>query len=114
MVGDEALITEQVANLIDNASRYGAPPIHILIQPGVNEVVLTLWDHGPGVPGADLPRLLERFYRGRPADVSRSANMGSGLGLSIVAAMAEAQGARFEIHNRQRRPGLIARISFKL
>lgn len=114
VVGDEALISEQVANLIDNASRYGAPPIHILIQTRSDEVGLTLWDHGPGVPGADLPHLVKRFYRGRPADLGRSSNMGSGLGLSIVVAMAEAQGARFEISNRQRRPGMVVRLIFKL
>lgn len=107
--GDASLIVEQVTNLLDNAAQYGSLPIFIHVARRENEVRITIWDHGSGVNDEDLPRLTERFFRGR---ATRQA-AGSGLGLSIVAGMAKAQDAGFMVRNRQRKTGLIAALTYR-
>jgi two-component system sensor histidine kinase TctE len=107
--GDENLIVEQMINLLDNASRYGAPPLIVHVARREGQVRITVWDHGPGVDDAELPRLPERFFRSRTAPRAT----GSGLGLSIVASMAKAQGAEFRLANRARRPGLVATLTYR-
>ena len=64
----------------------------VSVLPGQDEVAVTVTDDGPGVRPDELPRLFDRFYR---ADESRSReNGGSGLGLSIVAAIVRSHGGR--------------------
>ncbi|MGH7021209.1 MAG: sensor histidine kinase, partial [Brevundimonas sp.] len=106
--GDASLIVEQVTNLLDNAARYGTPPIFVHVTWRGNKVCITIWDHGPGVADADLPQLSERFFRG---DASRKA-AGSGLGLSIVASMAKAQEADLHFWNRKRKAGLVVTLTY--
>lgn len=106
--GDESLIAEQVANLLDNATRYGAPPVYIAFNQERDQIRLVIWDHGSGVDEAELPQLTERFYRGRTS----GDGAGSGLGLSIVASLARTQNAAFTLQNRRRRPGLVAVLAF--
>ena len=107
--GDTNLIVEQVTNLLDNAARYGRPPIFVHVARRGDMVRITLWDHGPGVDTADLPRLSERFFRGR---ASRE-TAGSGLGLSIVSSMAKAQEAGFDVRNRERKTGLVVTLTYQ-
>jgi signal transduction histidine kinase len=72
-------------------------------------VRLVVEDTGPGIPEEALPRIFERFFQ---ADPSRSRGTGtSGLGLSIVRALAEAHGARVGAENR---PGGGARLWIEL
>jgi len=106
--GDANLIVEQVTNLLDNACRYGSPPIFVHVTSRGKKVCVTVWDHGPGVADADLPRLSERFFRGH---ASRKA-AGSGLGLSIVASMAKAQEAELHFRNRTRKAGLVVALTY--
>jgi two-component system, OmpR family, sensor kinase len=76
-------------NLIENALRHTPPGTHVrasLARAG-EDVVLSVEDDGPGVPEALRERLFERFVRGRG-----DAGGGSGLGLSIVRAVAESHG----------------------
>lgn len=105
--GDEGLICEQLINLIDNANRYGAPPIYIQVMETGDLACIRIWDHGAGVRESDLRRLPERFYRNSESDD------GSGLGLSIVEALAQAQGGGLRLANRRRRPGLVAHLAFQ-
>ncbi|NBB63985.1 hypothetical protein GVN18_32485 [Pseudomonas sp. ODNR1LW] len=106
VLGAEDLISEQILNLIDNAFHHGAPPVFVHVCTCGSVCV---WDHGPGVDDAALPRLTDRFFR---ADASRAP--GSGLGLAIVHALANAQGALFQLSSRKgRRRGLVARIDFQ-
>jgi two-component system sensor histidine kinase TctE len=79
--GDRQLLSEMLANLVDNAIRYtlagGQIDINIRVVDGH-----TLWvvaDNGPGIPEPDRLKVLERFYRGSDAP-----SEGSGLGLAIV------------------------------
>ena len=80
-----------VANLVENALRYGAPPVTI----HVDGHVLAISDHGPGFDAALIPHVTDRFTVG---DAARS--QGVGLGLSITAEHARALHARLEIANQ--------------
>lgn len=94
--GDRDLLGAALRNLVDNAIRY-APEggdIRIRATSEHGQVQLEVIDNGPGVPPEDLPRLVERFYRGR--DVTTE---GCGLGLAIVRRIAELHGARLEVEN---------------
>lgn len=106
VLGAEDLIAEQVLNLIDNAFHHGAPPVIVHVQ---TTGAICVWDHGPGVDEAALPRLTDRFFRAGPSQAS-----GSGLGLAIVRTLAEVQGGQFRVSNRSGgRSGLVGRLSFQ-
>ncbi len=95
--GDPDLLEVALRNLLDNAIRYspaGSEVIVVVKKEGGSRT-LSVQDNGPGVPADELPRLLERFYRG-----SSAAAEGSGLGLTIVGRIAELHGARLELANR--------------
>ncbi|MFM0524227.1 sensor histidine kinase [Paraburkholderia strydomiana] len=74
----------------------------------VNDVDVTLEviDNGPGIPPADLERVLDRFYR-----AGNTTGQGSGLGLAIAAKVAAKHQARFSLRNRTDGQGLKASIS---
>ena len=81
-----------IRNLVDNAIRYTKPGgrVHVGLDAGDGEVVLTVTDTGVGIPTRDLPRIFERFYR---VDRARSRETGgTGLGLSIVKHVVENHG----------------------
>ncbi len=90
--GVRELIGQALANLVDNAIKYAAgeegdlrtPAARITVRREGGEAVVTVADNGPGVPEADRARVLQRFVR---LEKSRS-QPGSGLGLSLVAAVA--------------------------
>lgn len=81
-------IAQLVANLVDNALRYGAGVVRVVARPVANGVELSVGDDGPGLPPEFLARAFERFSQ---ADASRGAG-GAGLGLALVAAIAGAHG----------------------
>jgi signal transduction histidine kinase len=90
MSGDKELLTQMVANLLDNALRHtpqGAR-IEVIGDRTRHGVSLSVADNGAGVASKDLTAIFQRFYR---ADAAR-ALPGSGLGLSLVAAIAELHG----------------------
>lgn len=87
--GSRALISQGLANLLDNALKYaeGGTTIRIDVRKGADSrVLLSVLDDGPGVPEADRESILKRFVR---LEQSRT-TPGSGLGLSLVAAIARA------------------------
>jgi two-component system, OmpR family, sensor kinase len=92
VTGDEARLRQVAANLMSNA-RLHTPPgtaVHVRVRASDATAVLEIADEGPGLSPDESARVFERFYR---ADPSRSrASGGSGLGLSIVSAIAEAHG----------------------
>ncbi|MCM8623612.1 MAG: sensor histidine kinase N-terminal domain-containing protein [Candidatus Accumulibacter sp.] len=94
--GDGELLAIVLRNLLDNALRYTPPgtTVTLFVRRQNGDILLAVADDGPGVSPEDLPRLVERFYRGREVSAE-----GSGLGLAIVQRIAELHSARFEVEN---------------
>ena len=105
---DRELLTQAVVNLVHNSVRHCPAPVQIMLglETGVSGVVISVADDGPGIPAPDRERVLKRFVR---LDSSRR-TPGTGLGLSLVAAIAELHGGRIELIDNQ--PGL--RVEFML
>ena len=93
-------------NLIDNALKYagGGATVRVRATEETNTVSIVVEDDGPGIPAAERPRVIDRFYR---VDRSRSLP-GNGLGLSIVTAIASLH--QGQLHLSEAAPGLVARI----
>ena len=93
VVGQELLLHELVANLVDNAIRYTPPGGSVLLWVGQRDggVVLSVSDSGPGIIEAEIDKVLVPFYR---AQATLEANPGgTGLGLAIVRDIATLHGA---------------------
>jgi len=108
--GDRDLIFQLVANLIDNALKY-TPSGGKLTVSAINQgptVLLSIRDTGCGIPEADIDKVTRRFYR---VDGSRK-EPGSGLGLSLVQAVADLHGAILTFTNE--RPGMRVDIAFPI
>jgi signal transduction histidine kinase len=107
--GDKELLTQALANLVENALRHTPPGTRIDVRlEGSPETGahLSVEDDGPGVAEADLPHLTDRFYRGE----SSRTTSGNGLGLSLVSAVAELHGARLDLNVMK--PGLRVTLSY--
>ncbi len=110
--GNRELISQALANLVENAIKYGQPVVpspdgvaksaDILIEAhrDGDSVLLSVTDHGPGIPEADRQRAVERFVR---LEASRT-QPGSGLGLSLASAVATLHGGSLRLADSQ--PGL--------
>nr|WP_275983021.1 ATP-binding protein [Propionivibrio soli] len=96
--GDAELLGVALRNLIDNAVRYSPPAstVAVSLRCKDGDIRLSVCDRGPGVADDELPRLVERFYRGPAVSAE-----GSGLGLTIVQRIAELHGATLELANRE-------------
>jgi signal transduction histidine kinase len=113
--GNRELISQALANLVDNAIKYAAPeqPAAEGTEPEIvirafgegDRVMLEVSDHGPGIPEADRSRVVDRFVRLEPG----RSQPGSGLGLSLVAAVAHLHGG--ELRLQDNKPGLKAVIA---
>jgi len=106
--GNRSLISQALANLIDNAIKYTPPGGHVSVWPSMTPdgVDLIVADTGPGIPAAERARVVERFVR---LEASRN-SPGTGLGLSLVAAVARLHGASLILDDNA--PGLRAIIRF--
>jgi len=95
ILGDPALIRQLLANLLTNAMRHtpAGTTISVEVQREADTIRLTVSDDGPGIPEEEHEKVFERFYR---LEKSRTTS-GSGLGLSMVKAIAELHGARPQI-----------------
>jgi signal transduction histidine kinase len=93
---DEQRLTQGVLQLVENAVRHTTRSAIIAIGSAVGGGEVRVWvrDDGPGVPPEEQGSIFERFVRGRSA---RRRSEGSGLGLSIVSAIAEAHGGRVRL-----------------
>ncbi len=106
--GDRSLLSQALANLLDNAVKY-APPggeIDLGLRRDDQAPVILVSDTGPGIPAQERDKVFNRFYR---RETSRS-TPGNGLGLSLVAAVAELHRLRIELDDN--RPGLLVRLLF--
>jgi signal transduction histidine kinase len=117
MHGNRELVSQALANLVDNAIKYAAPANATLApdqsplngaQPEIvvraagegDRILLTVADTGPGIPELDRSRAVERFVR---LEQSRS-QPGSGLGLSLASAVARLHGGELRLEDNA--PGL--------
>lgn len=102
VVGDRDLLFQALANLVDNTLKHvpAGGRVSIEAQKEGDGLLLAVGDNGPGIPAIERDRALERFHR---LDSSRS-TPGAGLGLSLVAAVAELHQAQLEL--RDNHPGL--------
>lgn len=108
--GNRELVSQALANLVDNAIKYTEPRARAvngmtpeIVVRALNEgdrILLTVADSGPGIPEADRARVVERFVR---LEQSRS-QPGSGLGLSLASAVARLHGGELTLADNQ--PGL--------
>jgi len=106
--GDAALLETLVRNLVDNAVRHGRSDVRVCVRKDDDgRTVVEVVDDGPGVPDEALTQLGRRFYR-----VAGSTGTGSGLGLSIVARIAQLHGATVRFERGPQGRGLRVRMSF--
>ena len=97
VLGDEDRLRQVLGNLVTNALVHTPPgtPVVVRVRTTAFDAYVEVCDSGPGIAAADRARVFERFFR---ADASRTrAHGGSGLGLSIVAALAAAHGGAAEL-----------------
>jgi two-component system sensor histidine kinase TctE len=109
VAGNAIYAGEIVANLLDNAIGYGRPGGHVTVRISKTGL-LEIEDDGPGVAVRDRARIFERFYR-LPNAAGRE---GSGLGLSIVQALARRMGAVVDLQTPASGKGLTIRVRFRL
>jgi signal transduction histidine kinase len=112
--GNRELVSQALANLLDNAIKYAGPngqangaPAEIVVKAGKDgeRITLSVADRGPGIPNADRGRVVERFVR---LEQSRS-EPGSGLGLSLASAVARLHGGELKLEDNH--PGLRSTIA---
>ncbi len=99
-----------VANLIDNALAYGAPPVDVTTYTEGNRFVVDVADRGPGIPPADVERLKQPFTRASFARTNAAGVAGAGLGLAIVDRIARMHAGSFDLLPRDG-GGTIARVA---
>jgi signal transduction histidine kinase len=114
MRGNRELVTQALANLVDNAIKYGSrgeaaangTPAEIAVRAASEGDVirLSVADRGPGIPEKDRGHAVERFVR---LEQSRS-EPGSGLGLSLASAVAHLHGGELKLEDNE--PGLRASL----
>lgn len=104
--GNRHLLSQALANLLDNALKYGEGEIVIAVFREAGRGVIEVSDQGPGIPERDREAVFDRFVRLEP---SRS-TPGNGLGLSLVRAVAHRHNATVTLVDN--RPGLRVRLEF--
>lgn len=106
-----ALTRRALANLMDNARRYGGGRIRVALSSADGEARVDIDDDGPGMPEAELERVFEPYVR---LEASRARHTGgSGLGLAIARAVIRAQGGEVTL-SRRAEGGLRARVALPL
>ena len=113
VMGDRQLLSQALTNLLDNAIKYGAregetPQIAVTGAVEGDRVVITVADHGEGIPPEDRGRVTERFVR---LDSSRT-KPGNGLGLSLVSGVMKLHKGALLLEDNA--PGLAAKLVLPL
>lgn len=106
--GDPNLVAQMLANLVDNAIKYtpAGGKAALTVVSAQAQAVFCVSDSGPGIPAEYREKVFERLFR---LDGSRNTS-GSGLGLSLVGAVAKSHGLKVELSDNQ--PGLRVEIVF--
>ncbi len=107
VLGDRDLLFDAISNLIDNAIKHGgAGDVQVTVRNNDHGATVSVADRGPGIPLEERKHVLKRFYR---IERSRS-SPGNGLGLSLVAVVAQLHGAHIEMGDNG--PGLKIQLQF--
>jgi two-component system sensor histidine kinase SenX3 len=95
--GDRSQLHAAVSNLVENAVTYSPEASRVAVTAELtdDDVRITVADHGIGIPGDEIDRIFERFYRVDPARARDTG--GTGLGLSIVKHVAASNGGSVEV-----------------
>lgn len=106
--GDRRLLNQLFVNLLENAIVHCPSPADITIETDISHgsTVVRVRDTGPGIPKDEREKVFRRLYR---LEKSRT-TAGNGLGLSLVAAIAELHGAKVKLGDNE--PGLVVEVSF--
>lgn len=102
-------LRRSLSNLLENAHRYGQPPVMIELERTAASLDFTVADQGTGLPETELEAAKRPFWRGNSA---RTGAQGTGLGLAIVERFARHAGGSLTLSNRN--PGLRARLRLPL
>jgi two-component system, OmpR family, sensor histidine kinase TctE len=106
--GDENLLRELLANLLDNAICYGLDGGNIAVRlTAAPDPALIVEDDGPGIPQSEKEMIFERFYR-----IQGSSGNGCGLGLAIVKEIAVLHNIRLELNNTRVEGGIRFVLTF--
>jgi signal transduction histidine kinase len=107
--GDRRLLNQLFVNLIENSIVHcaSASEIRIELSSDNGEAIVRVRDTGPGIPMMEQEKVFRRLYRVEKSRTTR----GSGLGLSLVAAITELHGAKIALSDNA--PGLVTEIRFK-
>jgi len=89
VIADRSVLERVIGNLITNAIRHGAPPVHIASRQNGSHLHVSVHDNGDGIDPEFVPNLFGRFQR---SDAARQSGTGAGLGLSIARLYARAHG----------------------
>ncbi|MBK6804746.1 MAG: HAMP domain-containing protein [Betaproteobacteria bacterium] len=103
-------VSRLVANLVDNALAYGAPPVDVVTADGEAFATIEVRDRGAGIAPDDVERLKRPFTRASDARARADGAAGAGLGLAIVERIARMHGGTLEILPRDG-GGTIARVT---
>ena len=108
VTGNRHLLAQAIGNLLDNALKFSPPgtPLRLEVSAAGNRVRVTIGDQGPGIPHEEREHILKRFVR---LDAARSTT-GSGLGLSLVDAVARLHNAALTLGDAG--PGLVVCLEF--
>lgn len=106
VMGDAQLLREMLANLIDNALRYGGTRITLRVRRSGQGVAWQVADNGPGIPAAQRAAVFAPFHR-----LSGSVD-GAGLGLTIVERIAQLHGAKVSLEAGEGGAGLVVDVAF--
>jgi signal transduction histidine kinase len=94
---DRAAILQVLDNLIDNAIRYSnGSRLEVSASAIRDRISLRISDQGPGIPSDELPRVFDKFFRGRGTSSS-----GSGLGLAIAERILKDHGGAIRLHSQE-------------
>jgi signal transduction histidine kinase len=102
VVGERRLLARLIRNLLDNAGRYGAPPVRVAVRRDAGKAVLEVMDGGPGIPETERERVFSPFHR------LGGDSRGMGLGLALVRQIARLHGGDAVVAPRPAHPSCLA------